>query len=142
RVFTVLIVTGGAAIPSAVAGFKLADELATMGYVARNDRSVHLAIAAVALVTAAVAAGVSISQTDQSQAQGREDDGLVLGGVQRATWGPVSAFFGAPLLIAATLIPFAANGPAHYILVDFRLPFSDWAGSAISWWFPTGLIMM
>jgi len=126
----VAILAIGAFLPSFLVGLWIADEFVNMELLQRGDRTVHILLGVVAGALGSTAAAVS---TSQQQSVRRDGWGLQ----SHLRWpqlAPVMAFFGSPLIVVATILPFARSGRTEYRLLDFSNPANYWLGAALGNW--------
>ncbi len=130
----------GASIPGAVAGFALAKALAESGVVPAGDHSIQLVLGSVGFITGAAGAGMAVEQVSRSRQAGAQR----VGGSQRyiaEPWGPLLAFFSAPVLVLATVVPFFSDSSVTLRFVDFTTGTNVWLASITSWWIPLAVLM-
>lgn len=131
----------GASIPGAVAGFDLAKALAENAVVPAGDHSIQLVLGSVGLITGAAGAGIAVEQVSRSRQAAAQ---LVAGGQRYIAepWGPLLAFFSAPVLVLATVVPFLSDSSGTLRFVDFTAGTNAWLASITSWWIPLAVLMV
>jgi len=127
----VTVLAVAAFLPSFLVGLWIADEFANMDLLPHGDRGFHLFLGVVAGGLGSAAAAVS---ANQQLSVGRSAWGFFRKNLRLPELAPILAFFGAPLVVAASVLPYTRIGTTNYRLVDFSAPASYWVGAAVSNW--------
>jgi hypothetical protein len=144
----VVLAAMAAVVPSLAGGFAVADQFSTFGWIADDDRAIHIALALAASVFSAAASGVGAVQLEQAlqavttgQQRQAPRPGRRAAHLPAPTLGAVLCLFSAPALFVGTVLPYETSSQGTYTLLNFQDTHYLWGG-VVGWWIPIILLML